>query len=140
MSPPPQRTQQPNTTHFFFFHFLCTLSHHNNDVPAQFLNPSPNPSSQLFFSGDTKSHTLSCFNLLISIHSIFSNVALLQKLPTSRSPRRDAVSFTVKAAQEPSASLASQGSFFFPLGLLRLNSQLPLYCDDKSIISYLYCS
>ncbi|KAL9297433.1 hypothetical protein ACSQ67_023329 [Phaseolus vulgaris] len=43
-----------------------------------------------------------------TLHPTLLHNSFSQKLPTSRSPRRDAVSFTVKAAQEPSASLASQ--------------------------------
>ncbi|BAT83076.1 psbP-like protein 1, chloroplastic [Vigna umbellata] len=43
-----------------------------------------------------------------TIHRTLLHNSFPQKLPTSRSPRRDAVSFTVKAAHEPSASLASQ--------------------------------
>ncbi|QCE12854.1 photosystem II oxygen-evolving enhancer protein 2 [Vigna unguiculata] len=43
-----------------------------------------------------------------TIHRTLLHNSFPQKLPTSRSPRRDAVSFTVKASQEPSASLTSQ--------------------------------
>ncbi|WVZ06889.1 hypothetical protein V8G54_020235 [Vigna mungo] len=43
-----------------------------------------------------------------TIHRTILHNSFPQKLPTSRSPRRDAVSFTVKAAHEPSASLTSQ--------------------------------
>ncbi|XP_014497244.1 psbP-like protein 1, chloroplastic [Vigna radiata var. radiata] len=43
-----------------------------------------------------------------TIHRTLLHNTFPQKLPTSRSPRRDAVSFTLKAAHEPSASLTSQ--------------------------------
>jgi len=88
------------------------------------------------FSQVIQNHTLLCFNFANFVLFNLLNVGLFQKLPTSRSPRRDAVSFTVKAAQEPSASLTPQGSFFFPLGLLRLNSWIPL-SYDKNVIGYL---
>ena len=44
-------------------------------------------------------------------------MVLLQKHVT-RSSRRDAISFIVKAVQEPSASLTSQGLFFFHFQLV----------------------
>ncbi|KAG5096161.1 hypothetical protein JHK84_051749 [Glycine max] len=52
----------------------------------------------------TRTHT---FMLLTPANLIHSSLVMLQKHAT-RSSRRDAISFIVKAAQEPSASLASQ--------------------------------
>lgn len=71
--------------------------------------------------------------LLTPANLIHSSLVMLQKHAT-RSSRRDAISFIVKAAQEPSASLASQGLFFFHLGLLKLNSQLPLSYNKLYVI------
>ncbi|KAL5123111.1 PsbP-like protein 1, chloroplastic [Glycine soja] len=79
---------------------------------------SPQPHNMsLLCSLHSHSHTTTMMSLLQNSPTLH-NSSFPQKHVT-RSSRRDAISFIVKAVQEPSASLTSQGLFFFHFQLTK---------------------